>query len=324
MIPSLQLLFQNLDQGMTDEEHYRAELRLAELAEPLGFSEIWCVEHHFDAEYSMCPDNLQLLSYLAGRTENITLVTAAVILPWWSQPVRVAEKAAMLDILAGGRVKLGLGSRVVADGVRTVRARHERVPRSGSTRQPTSSCAPSTPERPAATARSSTSPRRRWRRPRPARFRDRLVCIAMSPDSLDVAAELGAAMATFVQFPIEQHAPLIEGYRDKFRAAHGHDAPPPTSTEFVYCSEDPDEAERTAKEYISRYFTTVMRHYEFGGTHFGETKGYQAYDAVATMIREAGQEAVGTGLLRGADLGHARSRSSRRSGPSGASSATTS
>ena len=64
----------------------------------------------------------------------------------------------------------------------------------------------------------------------------------MSPDSMDVAAEMGAAMATFVQFPIEQHAPLIQSYQDKFRAAQGHDAPPPTLTEFVYCGEDADEA----------------------------------------------------------------------------------
>ena len=113
----------------------------------------------------------------------------------------------------------------------------------------------------------------------------------MSPDSLDVAAEMGAAMATFVQFPIEQHAPSIQGYQEKFRAAHGYDAPPPTLTEFVYCSADADEAEQTAREYIARYFTTVMRHYEFGGTHFASTKGYQAYDAVAAMIREAGQDA---------------------------------
>ena len=62
-------------------------------------------------------------------------------------------------------------------------------------------------------------------------------------------------------------------------------------TEFVYCGADADEAAQTAKEYIARYFTTVMRHYEFGGTHFASTKGYQAYDAVATMIREAGQDA---------------------------------
>jgi alkanesulfonate monooxygenase SsuD/methylene tetrahydromethanopterin reductase-like flavin-dependent oxidoreductase (luciferase family) len=296
MIPSLQLLFQNLNQGMTDEEHYLAELRLAELAEPLGFSEIWCVEHHFDAEYSMCPDNLQLLSYLAGRTETITLVTAAVILPWWLQPLRVAEKTAMLDILAKGRVKLGLGRGLskmeygqfgidmnesrerfdeAADIILRALDTGEASGNGTFFDQPKAPLAPAPPRG----------------------FRDRLVCIAMSPDSLDVAAEMGAAMATFVQFPIEQHAPLIKGYQDKFRAAQGHDAPTPTLTEFVYCGDDAEEAEETAREYIARYFTTVMRHYEFGGTHFATTRGYQAYDAVATMIREAGQEASAQGYF---------------------------
>jgi alkanesulfonate monooxygenase SsuD/methylene tetrahydromethanopterin reductase-like flavin-dependent oxidoreductase (luciferase family) len=41
---------------------YRNELRLAEMAEPLGFDSIWSVEHHFD-DYTMCPDVLQFLSY---------------------------------------------------------------------------------------------------------------------------------------------------------------------------------------------------------------------------------------------------------------------
>jgi len=113
----------------------------------------------------------------------------------------------------------------------------------------------------------------------------------MSPDSLDVAAELGAAMATFVQFPIEQHAPLIETYREAFRQKQGREAPAPTLTEFVYCSEDPEEAKQTATEYISRYFIQVMRHYEFGGTHFSGTAGYESYSAVAEIIRDAGQEA---------------------------------
>jgi len=98
------LLFQNAHQGMSDGEMVRHEMRIAELAEPLGFDTIWSAEHHFDS-YSMLPDNLQVLTYLAGRTSRIHLGTAAVILPW-NNPLRVAEHAATLDHLLGGRLNV--------------------------------------------------------------------------------------------------------------------------------------------------------------------------------------------------------------------------
>ena len=87
----MQMLFQNPG-TMSDEELYRRELKVAELAEPMGFDTLWSVEHHFD-DYSMCPDNTQFLSWLAGRTSRIGLGTAAVILPW-NNPLRVVEKMA--------------------------------------------------------------------------------------------------------------------------------------------------------------------------------------------------------------------------------------
>ena len=49
----------------------RARL-LAELAEPLGFDSIWSVEHHF-TDYTMCPDVLQFLAYMAGKTTRAKL-----------------------------------------------------------------------------------------------------------------------------------------------------------------------------------------------------------------------------------------------------------
>jgi hypothetical protein len=34
---------------MSDKDFWMEEMRIAELCEPLGFSSIWCVEHHFDS-----------------------------------------------------------------------------------------------------------------------------------------------------------------------------------------------------------------------------------------------------------------------------------
>ena len=63
-------VFQNPGKARTDREVYRNELRLADLAEPLGFESIWGVEHHF-TDYTMCPDVLQFLTYMAGSTTTI-------------------------------------------------------------------------------------------------------------------------------------------------------------------------------------------------------------------------------------------------------------
>lgn len=61
--------FQNPNNALSDAEVYQGELRLAELAEPLGFDSVWSIEHHF-TDYTMCPDALQFLSYMAGKTSH--------------------------------------------------------------------------------------------------------------------------------------------------------------------------------------------------------------------------------------------------------------
>ena len=65
-------VFQNPGNALPDAEVYRQELRLAEMAEPLGFDSIWSVEHHF-TDYTMCPDVLQFLTYMAGKTQHVKL-----------------------------------------------------------------------------------------------------------------------------------------------------------------------------------------------------------------------------------------------------------
>src|SRR3954470_14031491 len=58
--------------GMSDREAWQEEIRLARLADELGFDAIWAVEHHF-FDYSFCPDNLQFLSYLAPLCSHADL-----------------------------------------------------------------------------------------------------------------------------------------------------------------------------------------------------------------------------------------------------------
>jgi alkanesulfonate monooxygenase SsuD/methylene tetrahydromethanopterin reductase-like flavin-dependent oxidoreductase (luciferase family) len=101
------LIFQNYQGRGSDADMVRDQIRIADLAEPLGFDALWPPEHHF-TDYSACPDNLQFLSYMAAKTERIQLGTGAVIVPW-NDPLRVVEKVAFLDHLSNGRAVLGLG-----------------------------------------------------------------------------------------------------------------------------------------------------------------------------------------------------------------------
>ena len=85
--------------GKPDRETYQDELNLMEICENLGFDSVWALDHHFTG-YVMSPDPTQLLCYVAGRTKRVQLGTAVIVLPW-HDPVAVAEKIALLDLLSG-------------------------------------------------------------------------------------------------------------------------------------------------------------------------------------------------------------------------------
>jgi alkanesulfonate monooxygenase SsuD/methylene tetrahydromethanopterin reductase-like flavin-dependent oxidoreductase (luciferase family) len=100
----VQMVFQSYGYPteVTDSQVYDEEVALAEHADAVGLDSIWPVEHHFE-DYSFCPDNVVFLAHMAARTSHIKLATGAVIMPW-NDPLRVAEKIALLDQLSGGRV----------------------------------------------------------------------------------------------------------------------------------------------------------------------------------------------------------------------------
>jgi hypothetical protein len=76
-------------------------------AEALGFHSTFVVEHHVTA-YGQVSAMLNLLTWLGARTRWRRLGTAVLVLPWHN-PVLVAEQAATLDLLSGGRLDFGIG-----------------------------------------------------------------------------------------------------------------------------------------------------------------------------------------------------------------------
>src|SRR5882757_8004945 len=81
-----------------------------ELADKLGYDYAWEVEHHFLEEYSHSSAPEVFLGAASQRTKRIRLGHGIVqIPPRFNHPARVAERAATLDLVSGGRVDLGTG-----------------------------------------------------------------------------------------------------------------------------------------------------------------------------------------------------------------------
>jgi len=283
------VIFQNPSERIPDYDVYQHELRIGDLAEPLGFDSIWGVEHHF-TDYTMCPDVLQYLTYYAGRTEKIQLGSAVVVLPW-HDPLRVAEQISMLDAMSQGRMILGIGR-----GLGRVEFNAFRADMNDSREYFVESAQMIIEglERGYCEfdGRLIKQPRADIR-PRPAKsFKGRTYAAAVSPESARYMAELGVGILIIPQKPWEQVATELNEYRTVYRDVNKTEAPAPFGAGWVYCDEDAGRAEEGARQWIGAYWDSVMKHYELAAGHLGKLRGYESYkelqDAVSTEqgIRE--------------------------------------
>lgn len=282
-------IFQGSGDPADDQRVYTDELRLCELAEPLGFEMIWATEHHFTS-YTMCPDPVQFLTYMAGRTKNILLGSGAVIMPW-HDPVRVAESVAVLDLISGGRFIFGMGrglGRIEFDGMRI--SMDEARPRFVESAEIVLRALETGVIE--ADGDYYKIPRRDLR-PRPAKtFRNRLYAAAVSPESIKIMADVGAGILINPQKDWVEVAEDMRTYREQFRTIKGTEAPAPMVTGWVVCDRDSTKAHDLAQEYIGTYYESVMSHYELGGRHFESTQGYEYYKRLASYIGKNGSDKV--------------------------------
>ena len=89
-------------------ERYRLATEQIVFAERMGFDSAWVAQHHFHEAEGGLPAPLVFLAQVAALTSTIRLGTGIITLPL-ENPVRVAEDTAVLDLLTGGRLEVGVG-----------------------------------------------------------------------------------------------------------------------------------------------------------------------------------------------------------------------
>jgi alkanesulfonate monooxygenase SsuD/methylene tetrahydromethanopterin reductase-like flavin-dependent oxidoreductase (luciferase family) len=286
--------------SIDDSRVWEEEFRLARIAADSGFDVLWSAEHHF-FDYSFCPDNIQLMSHLTALCPDIDVGTAAVILPW-HDPLRVAEQASVLDILAKGRLRLGLGRGL---------ARREFTAFRGSmdeSRGRFDEAAPMIIKALKDGYMEGDGPY--YKQPRidirprsPYSFDGRIYAVASSEDSVEACAKLGAHMVMFSDRPWHMRLPAIERNRELQLKFHGRPAPTMMITDFCVCGPDQAEAEAHARKFMGKFVESNFHHYEMLSEHFSKVKGYDAYAQKAAIAREKGLDGATEGFMEAVSWG---------------------
>src|SRR3954469_24833852 len=115
--PAMALLTMRFDLRIPDfattthREAYAAALEMAEWADGHGFTTVVLSEHH-GVDDGYVPAPLPLAGAVLGRTRNVAVTIAALLVPLYD-PLRLAEDIAVLDLVGGGRLAIvaGLGYR---------------------------------------------------------------------------------------------------------------------------------------------------------------------------------------------------------------------
>ncbi|SON59594.1 Alkanal monooxygenase alpha chain [Mycobacterium simulans] len=284
-----------------DWECVQGTLAIADLAEPLGFDGIWMPEH-CGTPYGMTPNPIQTLSYIAGRTERVSLGTFVVVAPWW-HPVRLAHQIAYLDILCNGRyTTIGIGRGVSKGEFAAVG-----VPREESRQRFNETLdileLALSGKRFSYEGEIFTVPEMSLRpEPQSRDLFSRIYSSSSTAESLEILARRGMVPLFVGNKPIEDAGREVQQV-NIFRKEEGLPPCQPKNVMFMYCTaEDPARSE----EWIWTANRDVTVHYGFAdASNFKGVKGYEAY---------AAREASATAVLASAVTGDRNARPSKTPG----------
>ncbi|HEX5689714.1 MAG TPA: LLM class flavin-dependent oxidoreductase [Roseiflexaceae bacterium] len=267
-------LFYNFDivDGKPVPELYEEIEAQALLAEQLGFDAIYLAEHHFEI-YGRMPAPLLFLARLSALTTRLGLGTAVVEAPHY-HPLRLAEDAALVDLLSGGRLRLGVGS-----GARNKPAEFARFG------IPIDEKHTRTLEiveilRQAFDTGSIHFQGRYYHydrieiNPRPIQSADRLLWLAAGDSTVDLAGAHGYRLQIPRVGSAERHAQLTQRYRAALGSRPGFI----TQLRFVYVA----ETEREAKEQTRATFARYAR-YDCSVAWDGNTESAEYVDLARRM-----------------------------------------
>jgi alkanesulfonate monooxygenase SsuD/methylene tetrahydromethanopterin reductase-like flavin-dependent oxidoreductase (luciferase family) len=263
--------------GKPDHQTYQEELAVGDMAESLGFDSVWTLDHHFTG-YVMSPDPTALLMYIAARTKRIQLGTAVIVLPW-HDPVEVAEKIALLDLVSGGRTIFGFGR-----GAASIEYAGFRVPMDESRDRFVESLLII---RKGLTQESFSFDGKYYKvpeiqiRPRPISHpENRFYASSVSPESAEIMAKLGLGVLIIAQSSWDDTAAGYQRYCD-IAQANGHQPRAPISLFNILVADEEREAEELAAVHMGAMFDSIDRHYHFSDGHLTGVKGYEFYAKLA-------------------------------------------
>jgi len=262
--------------ALGDSVIWTENLHLLGLIEDLGFDKCWLVEHHL-TPYSMVPNPLQVLSYVAGATSRIGLGTMVVVLPW-HDPLRVAEEITLLQYLAGERdLAIGVGRGVARREFAGLNVPMEESRGRFNEAVEVIKLAISQPsfhydgqhfQYPEVELRPH---------PRdPERLLDSLYCAWGSRATVPIAAAYGLKPLIIAQKPWLSYREELE----LFAAAaleHGHQPAPPVAVVVCYCTDGSDAENSAGQRWMREFADGAVHHYELAGDHFAGVKGYEHY-----------------------------------------------
>ena len=95
------------DERWSEQAVYDSDLEQMLATESLGYHSVWIAEHHF-SDYGLCPAPPVVASFVAARTTTLRLGMGVSLLPL-HHPTDLAEQLAVLDVVSGGRLDVGIG-----------------------------------------------------------------------------------------------------------------------------------------------------------------------------------------------------------------------